>query len=323
MTSKTVLFHVGLPKAASTFLQRRLFPALDAAFLNVQVHPRPEAPSLLRRGSTAFLHCADEARAAINAAGQDVIVSSECFVLGTTAEQLFDYKKRAECLREIWPSAKILVVLRRQDDFCRSLYVNTLKKAYPYPPARLLGLEAGGDPEDGRSYPYTILDLDRIVATYENLFGAENVLTIPFELLKDEPSNFIEAITDFGNLRLKSDVSMAVENRGLSLAGYAAARILNWTCFFERKSGQHALTWLVSRGTKSRNWRRVQRVVTTANAAQKRFIRYIVLKSNRLSRQSPRALSSGQVERIMRYHAASNRALSERRGLALYRYGYF
>ena len=322
MRDRSVLFHVGLPRAASTFLQRRVFPALDAAFLNVLVHPNPNAPSVLHRGSTSFLNCAEEARAAIKEAGQDVVVSSDSFALGATTERQFDFDERAKRLLEIWPSAKILIVLRRQDELCRSIYVTTLKKAYPYPPARLLGLEGGGA-EDSRFLPYTILDLNQIVATYESLFGAENVLTLPYELLKEEPSQFIEAITSFGDYRLKSEVSLAVVNRGLSRTGYAAARILNWFCFAERQTGRHGLQWLEAREPESKNWRTVQDLFKAAIAVQHRSIYRIIMQTNRLSRQAPRPLTPTEVRQIMDYHAAGNRALSARRKLALERYDYF
>jgi hypothetical protein len=323
MTNRTVLFHVGLPRAASTFLQRSVFPALDAAFLDIRVHPRSDATSVVHRGSTTFLRCTDEARAAIRAAGQDVIVSSDGFLLGNTSERLFDFEERAKRLLDIWPSARILIVLRRQDDFCRSLYVTALKKAYPYPPARLLGLREREGPEVGRYFPHTILRLNEIVATYERLFGAENVLTLPYEMLREDPSQFIQDIVRFGNYRLDAEVSPATVNRGLSRSGYAVARILNWSCFANRQSGQDALAWLESRSAASEYWRSVQRALAATIAAQHRTIHRIIMQANRFSRQAPHPLTSGERKQIMDYHAAGNRALSERRKLTLERYGYF
>jgi hypothetical protein len=323
MTSRAVLFHVGLPRAASTFLQRRVFPALDAAFLNVRVRPNPDAPSVVDRGSTAFLHSAEEARAAIAAAGQDTIVSSDSFLFGTTAEQRFDFEERARRLREIWPTARVLIVLRRQDDFCRSIYVTSLKKIYPYPPARLLALDGRERAKGGRLFPYTILNFDQIVSTYERLFGAENVLVLPYELLREDFSQFIEAIVRFGNYRLDEQISPAAVNRGLSRTGYAVARILNWFSFADRQTGRQALAWLEARSDASAFWRGVQGVLTVATTAQRHSTYRVIMQASRLSRQPPNPLAASEARLIMEYHAAGNRALSARRNLALERYGYF
>ncbi len=237
--SKSVLFHVGLPKAASSFLQRRVFPAVtDATFLHPTSANRGRLPAIFA-SSTAFLAEPEAARRAIREAAQaKVIISAESFV-GDPYDSFCDHDVRAAGLKALWPEAAILLVIRRQDHFCRSLFGQALRKGFPYAPARFLRLDSGQGTAESRTrnFDYRAADLDRMVRRYESLFGEAKVHVLPLELLAENAAAFVTAVLSVDNYELAALPEAKVENRTYSSRGYRAARLLNRFCLDETDSG--------------------------------------------------------------------------------------
>src|SRR3546814_8368538 len=92
----------------------------------------------------------------------------------------------ADRLRETFPDARILIVIREQRALIRSMYsqhitdggTGTLGRFLNRPEPGL-GRKPWFDPE--------VYAFDRLIAYYCGLFGAERVLALPFELLAREP----------------------------------------------------------------------------------------------------------------------------------------
>lgn len=325
-TGKSVLFHIGMPKAASTFLQKQVFPSIEnATFLNLTSANAGRLPKF-RSGSAEFLAEPEAARAAILEAEEaKVIVSAEGFV-GDAYKSFLDHDSKAQGLKAVWPEAMILLIVRRQDRFCASLYGQVLRKGFPYSPARFLLMDKGRkDPQSSvRHFDFRAADLDSIVLSYERLFGEDRVTVIPLELLVENAEAFIETVRQLGPYKSCSAAAMPTENRAYSQRGYRAARYLNALCLEERYLGGKALRWLDERSQNGNSgWRLLRKGTRYALRGLKRMVRRSVDRLSEGDNRKAKLLSDDQSAAILSHYAASNRRLSERRGLDLQRYGYF
>jgi len=324
--AKSVLFHVGLPKAASSFLQRHVFPGFsDATFLHPASREISRYPKAFN-SSSAFLAEFETARQAIlEAKHAKVIVSAEGFV-GDSYHSFRDHEAKAAGLKALWPDAAVLLVIRRQDRFCQSLFGQALRKGFPYDPARFLMLENDGAPAEliARRFDYRAADLDRLVRTYENLFGEPRVFVVPLELLVENSAAFVGAVQSIDNYQLAASPGAKVENKSYSTRGYRAARLLNRFCLDELDSGARFFAWLDRKaGEGALGWRACRFALRSANRFLKRRVRRCVERINKGGGEAARPLTDGQLTRIREHFAPSNRALSTRRSLGLERYGYF
>ncbi len=322
---KTVLFHVGLPKAASTFLQKRVFPsARNATFLNLTSANIGHLP-LIRSSSNAFLNDPERARQAIREAQEmKVIVSAEGFV-GDPYRSFRDQILNAKSLKEIWPDAAILLVVRRQDEFCQSLFGQALRHGYPYSPVRYLRLAAEPLKSEtaSRHFDYRVIDLDRIVTTFADLFGGSRVFVLPLELLATDRTAFVQEISRIGEFSLPDIEDFPSENSAYSLWGYLAARLLNKLCFDEYESGRRLFLWLDRKATSGGLWLLVLRVARMGTRRLRRLVRLSVDLIGAKGRSGARPLNESELALIRAHFSESNRRLSERMGLDLERYGYF
>lgn len=202
------LLHVGLPRCASTLLQTRVFPVLAPT----ATLPTPDARDEHRASQkTLFLrHAFDEQEVRrllgvpiLLQTGSPWIASNEGWacVFGDTDSArriaggrldlglLRDGRRAtAERLKRLFPGANVLIVVREQVSRLVSHFCSRASLRLPGKPSSLddLGrrvlLHGGG------------LDYDEIVRTYQDVFGRERVVVLPFELLVDAPHEFLAEI---------------------------------------------------------------------------------------------------------------------------------
>jgi hypothetical protein len=179
------LIHIGFPKAGST--------ALGAWF---DAHPQlAYAPN----GLGGFYHAFDLAACAAGAAEPRLwhVTSAESLSFprltdrrpprpGTTparAVTLTEGRERVcRMLTSLYAGATILVVTRGFRGAMLSAYSQYVKS----------GGHLGPDGAMPAAFDEIVeaLDYDAVVALYEAAFGAERVIVLPFELLRDEPAAF-------------------------------------------------------------------------------------------------------------------------------------
>src|SRR5581483_6310380 len=178
------LIHVGFPKAGSTSLQAwfERHPEL------VYAHGRFGGYRTLRHLP---------ARTGDPSRGPAWHVSSEERLVLPAPDDLGDLntlgdvrERRARAcvvLRLLSPGATILLVTRGFRGALQSIYAHFVSAG-----GRLGIGEAFGS---GRVDLDALLDYDEAIALYEQAFGAENVIVLPFELLRDDPSAFLSALS--------------------------------------------------------------------------------------------------------------------------------
>lgn len=168
-----IVFHVGLHKTGTTFLQRNVFPKIKSITyvkgnLNIVKNKLKKLKSIEGK----------------------LLISQETFTNGMTKHTLFKDIKQlreriAKQIKEQYPDAKIILVLRDKESWLRSMYSQFVKMGYMHS-YNAFYLEIAN--EDA-------IDFNHLFELYRGLF--DEVLILHFEQLKEDHRGFIEAITSF------------------------------------------------------------------------------------------------------------------------------
>lgn len=253
------LIHIGFPKAGST--------ALGGWF---DAHPQLEyAPDAIAGCHDAF---GIGARAAARETAGWYVTSAENL---STPRMSDDPRLRAPAapgrraslpearervcrsLALLFPAATILIVTRGFRGQILSGYSQYVKSGGTLPFPALFSRE-GRDEREGDGW----LDYDATVALYEDAFGAEQVIVLPYELLRDEPRRFIAVLEE--RMALEPGAApLPARNRSLSPAGMywhrrASALVLAARRALPRRAGDRLLAEYVRRTRADRLLRPVE-----------------------------------------------------------------
>jgi sulfotransferase family protein len=223
------LVHVGYHKTASTWLQRRIFSDESLGYL--EVRPRTIIDQ-------AFIVCNpfrfDPADAAEffadwekNAAdkGSTLVISHER-LSGQPQMGYIDSRPIADRIAATYPNAKILIVIREQRDMMLSVYKqhimrfgkNTFDHMWRERTIR----------EQRRPGPtYDMFEYHLMIGYYQKLFGADRVLVLPFEMLKQDAVAFVGEIQKFAGLPAPTEVPSSRDNVALAAAAVSIVRYVN------------------------------------------------------------------------------------------------
>lgn len=202
------LIHIGFPKSLSTWLQLNLFNG-DYGF-RMALHPGECANLITLPGEFSYSASAvqDFYAAKIEAfsgqQGQFVPVVTQENLCGGLAGGGCDGERHLNRLKEAFPEGKILLIIREQRAFIRSAYSTLVMTGYPFSIRRLAfptrelkreftNLKNWGHPGFG----YDFLCYDRLVSSYMDAYGRDNVLVMPFEKFVEDPAAFTREIYDF------------------------------------------------------------------------------------------------------------------------------
>jgi hypothetical protein len=227
------VLHIGLQKTASTTLQDTVFAEQDQfVYLGPLDNKFPEpVKELVARISfqDSFDYEPQQTRAIVDGlrrVDKPFLVSSE----GFSVEGGADRGLIAERLRVLFAPAKILIVLRAQPALCQSMYLHHVRssgqRAKPF--AEWLDDDYGDIYFRGH---YRVgLDYEQLVRTYEELFGSENVIVLPLELIKDKNSLFTSVLGELFHMpaaRVRALMDGNVANARLSRRHMFAVQVQN------------------------------------------------------------------------------------------------
>jgi len=223
-----IIAHVGYHKTASSWLLHEFynepatgFQALDKKSRKAPVHRIIRDPPL--QFDAASVRAAfDPLFAKAEAAG---LVPVVCYarLSGHAFSGGYDSKLIADRVREVFPEARIVIVIRDQ----RRIIVSTYKQYVNA--GGICTLEHFLEPttENRRIPPfsYSFYEYDHLIAYYQSLYGRESVLVLPYERFPAEPRAFVSAIAAFAGLTLSDEVldNLPFEHRS------TAARPALWT----------------------------------------------------------------------------------------------
>jgi len=246
--------HVGYPKSGSTWLQLDLFPRhpdlfhlgrhngddiIDDDLRNILWNDLIAQPALLYEADRAagvfdrlFVQAARAGKAACG-------ISQE--ILTTSLAGNVDVTQRAMRLRgAIGPDTQIVMVVRNQLDWIRSMYCALLKEG---------GMTLEFDDflfyfyyqQDQSSF--SDLFYDAVYSLYADLFGARNVHVIPFELLRRDAGLFAREVCAAIGVRPPDEVSSRIVNPRLSPKALTAALEFNRQNRFYLGADQFRRPW--------------------------------------------------------------------------------
>ena len=198
--SRDVVLHIGFHKSASTFLQKKLFPALPANYLFFAGENR----AILDHAETTQ----DFNEQLIHEWMQKELDRKYCSSKYRTTilshEELSGHPHgydnicpfaTARNLKRAFPKARVLIIVRNQWDYLASIYAFRVLR---------VGHESRSFErfvnEEGAKGMFNHLEYHRLVEYYHRLFGADHVLVLPMELLSKSPEEFCSQIRTFMHL---------------------------------------------------------------------------------------------------------------------------
>lgn len=195
------IIHIGLPRTGNTTLQNAIHARQQRLFYigkRDDTYPDARVRELVHRicvqdsleydaGSTKDLL---RSICAAAAPSQPILIAHEMF----STEGRADRRLIAERLNALFAPAKVLIVIRAQPTFLQAQYFKHLSAL----DAKVQSFESWLDENYG-DIPFLEpnrvgLDYDRLVRTYEEIFGAENVVVLPSELMHEVDSLYARGL---------------------------------------------------------------------------------------------------------------------------------
>jgi len=312
----SALVHIGYHKTASTWLQVHLFKHPDVGLRSIgksaiDVRARElvstralefDAQAVRERFAPAL----DEVRER----GLLPVVSNER-LSGHPVSGGFDSKEIADRLAEVFPGAKVLMVIREQRSMIRSVYKQYVLAGGPCTFPKFVD-----GPEDPNArvpqFDLGFYQYDRLLRHYRSRFGDGNVLALPYEQFVRDPPGFVEAIGAFAGRPIAPEVAGSMKFREVRHRTPPAVMIglTRWGNRLARRSQYHPAPVVDS----PRLFAGVQRV------ARSETVRGLVPR--RLLESRDRALEAMIEAAVGDRYVESNRRTAELTGLDLGGYGW-
>lgn len=205
-----VLLHVGYIKTATTFLQKQVFddPRAGLALAAGRQTRTALVKEILLADDYTFDAQATRSRLEMLCADVrdrgDLPVWSEEMLLGNPPSRRYDGWSNAHKLNAVYPRAKVLITIRRQDALVRSIWGEYVRGGGRLPLQSVIG--TAEEPEGHTPVLKSdFLHFDAAIKHYHDLFGAKRVLVLPQEMLDQNPTRFYAALADFTDRQIDPD----------------------------------------------------------------------------------------------------------------------
>ena len=216
--------HLGYPKAGSTFLQKQVFNQVAnyegvGAFSNDLMGVIFNEPFDVLKAQTL------KRRLIKDVNEKTAIISHELILLprlhdeellqrfrkrslkrGLVIQEKINEEQPCKNLKTLFPEGKIILVIRNQFDITLSEFAHRLREdIHPWNNIRNMH----------RFFAETFVSklYDQTIQMLYQIFGKENVLVLPFELLNRQPEKFVESITRFTGFNFQL-INYKPENTG-------------------------------------------------------------------------------------------------------------
>lgn len=189
---RPVLIHIGYHKTASTWLQWNVFRKKDTGLHRIpydcklhDIHPLFWDAEPARKFYSEQLDVVPEG---------DLPVLSNERLSGHPHSGGYDNSLIAHRLKEIFPDARIFVMVREQRSMILSCWHQYVKKGGCNSLKDYLNPKPDGHVP---LFSYNHFAYDRLVALYQDLFGKDNVRVALYEDFNNNPQAFIDALADW------------------------------------------------------------------------------------------------------------------------------
>ena len=248
--NKPLLIHIGYPKSASTFLQKCVFKneKSQSPFLPLSGGQAIQEFVLANEFSFSSSIAMQAFQSSLSKATQSnlVPVISNEILTGDQIAGKYWGRQVADRMYETFPNAKILIIIREQKSMILSSYKQYIKLGGTETIQKFIGTgeEKAGF---GSICHLDFLQFHLLISYYYNLFGKANVLVLPFELLKNDYSQFMDSILDFVNLPKNLQFENEKVNVGYGSFALAFRRKLNFVIESGYFGGKRPpLTWRIA-----------------------------------------------------------------------------
>jgi len=202
----SIVFHIGYPKSASTWLQENLFPKItNFTFIN-QVNTNE-----IFLSSDVFQFNPKEIRNRF-LLHENIIFSSESIT--TPINKGWHYgvfsKTQADKIKATFPQAKIIIIIRNQQSLIASAYQQFIKNG---------GVESFNCYlNSGKYFSFQHLNFYLLIRYYESLFYKENVFVYMYEDFLHNPTDFVKSLMNQFNFEIDiKQINFSRVNRGLRI----------------------------------------------------------------------------------------------------------
>ncbi|MEQ8464912.1 sulfotransferase domain-containing protein [Coleofasciculus sp. E1-EBD-02] len=246
MSNTRILIHIGYPKCASSWLQQVMFADKQTGFLAYWGAKSKIAKKQFVNSSDSSFD-ADTLRRTFKSGLQEatqqnlIPVLSNEHLSGDLMRKSWK-KEVADRIYKTFPEARILVIIREQKSILLSAYGQCIKFGMTPTIEEFFGTIPTDKKPANDSNPIFKLDFvkyDSLIEHYQNVFGQENVLVMPFELLKKDQQSFAQNILNFsgsiGNLPEKE----VIKNPGYRGGKLVVKRQLNFLFPLYNRMGMH------------------------------------------------------------------------------------
>lgn len=223
--NKNIILHIGMCKTGTTFLQKKFFPFIKDIFCTscndgiLNEKPFTDLHNLDRilfdnRGikntlyNNNYLHNYKEKLFEYfqnKIQQKTVLISHEAFA-GDARTSFNNQEKNIKILKTLFPDAKILLLFRRQDKWIDSLYNEVVIKSR-HLLRRYISLNSfigykNNDFHHNSKY-INVYELNwyKLAKNWQNAFGEENVLILPYEMLRENQKEFLNIFYNFSKFK--------------------------------------------------------------------------------------------------------------------------
>lgn len=195
------LIHIGYHKTASTWLQEHLWGNEAAGFKKYLAQKSI-------RDLIIMPNALDFDAAKVRAYYESLLGTEEDLVSVISSERLsgnphsggYDSKEMADRLKKLFPDGKVFVVIREQRSAVLSSYIQYLRAGGPCKIEDYLH-PSSRNQQIMPLFNFEYFDYSRLLNYYFEIFGKENVLVLPFELFKENASEFCSRIASFAEVK--------------------------------------------------------------------------------------------------------------------------
>ncbi|WP_319763623.1 sulfotransferase domain-containing protein [Maridesulfovibrio sp.] len=340
---KEFFIHIGAPKTASTFLQEEYFPYItEALHLGKDVAAVETSRYKKYIGNLAYTNYT-----ALDSSAQDLdeyieyvstalgkpVPESKKFIISDEGffnvyANLLQLPNTMQVLKKVFgDNTKIILTIRQQGSFLESLYKQSLVNGH-FSSLNYFLRYANGN--FGAYYPDAKYNIE--VKTYNWLniykqlcaiFPKENILILPYEMLRENPNSFFREFNKFMNISKVEVNHRKKVNKSNSLTALKVLRVLNRLTNNQRNGLpvliQNPLWPLLPPYSMGEG----KVLNSIRNFSDRLNARNFIKIFNLIDKKRGNFISQDVHEKIMEMHSSSNKELDNRLGLNLKKYGYY
>ncbi len=228
------IIHVGMPRAASTFFQKELFPYVEGfRYVGVdETQYSDHFQKLLYQDDSVYDAPSVEA-AITRTQDENILLSNELFVGQSLYLNGTNRTRNAKRLSAIFPNAEILLVLRNQADLLQSLYSIGIYSGHVMKPEDFIRFSDEPSTNENPRYPTfnpsestEIYRYTELISLYKGLFPKVHVVL--FEDFAANQRDFVSRLLTDLSLLLNREIPFSDKvNRSLSARQLNFFKILN------------------------------------------------------------------------------------------------